>query len=519
MTATSEIIKALQEKNKPQPYDTQATVTRIEGNTAWVAIPGGVDETPVQRTINAKAGDVVQVRVSGGTAFLVGNGTAPPTDDTRAVIAEQTAENAFKSALAASEAADQAIASAAIAAEAAEAAETSATTAKQAADRSLAQLTIVEDVAGTLSWIAENGEYVLTTDTSVVEGTVYFVYDSTAEDYSPVIDPDPEANPSEEGWYVLDISDSQSEFIMKHLAVTSRGLWVLPDGIGTASDPQYGVNYKTLLADDGMYVYNGTGELVAKYGADVQIGSKKKQHLIFSQNGMSFYNQWNELTAQFKIGTQTVEYDDLAEGEAASVIVIRPGQEIISVSIAGHDFDAGSLIFDILYSKGSVSGSECWEFASASDAYTSSDELITAYIRNDRFIVTCSSTGRISMDYYSLVGNATSAATTYILGKAFNDAGDYALATGNGIIAQRRAQFVGGEYNTADSSGSSIADRGKYVMVFGNGTSDTSRSNAYAVTWDGNIETAIDTTAASGTTDGDLYAAITALGWESEVIV
>lgn len=92
MTATSEIIKALQEKNKPQPYDTQATVTRIEGNTAWVAIPGGVDETPVQRTINAKTGDVVQVRVSGGTAFLVGNGTAPPTDDTRAVAVQNHLE-------------------------------------------------------------------------------------------------------------------------------------------------------------------------------------------------------------------------------------------------------------------------------------------------------------------------------------------------------------------------------------------------------------------------------------------
>ena len=28
----------------------------------------------------------------------------------------------------------------------------------------------------------------------------------------------------------------------------------------------------------------------------------------------------------------------------------------------------------------------------------------------------------------------------------------------------------------------------------------------------------LDTTAASGTTDGDLYAAITALGWENDVI-
>lgn len=34
----------------------------------------------------------------------------------------------------------------------------------------------------------------------------------------------------------------------------------------------------------------------------------------------------------------------------------------------------------------------------------------------------------------------------------------------------------------------------------------------------GDVKLALDTTAASGTTDGDLYAAITALGWDSEVI-
>ena len=34
-----------------------------------------------------------------------------------------------------------------------------------------------------------------------------------------------------------------------------------------------------------------------------------------------------------------------------------------------------------------------------------------------------------------------------------------------------------------------------------------------------NLKLGLDTTAASGTTDGDLYAAIVALGWQSDVIV
>lgn len=89
------------EKKKPIPYDTYAKVLRIDGGTAWVHIPGGVDETPVALTVNAKAGDSVLVRVSGGNAWIVGNSSAPPTDDTKAVeakgvadVAQETAESA-----------------------------------------------------------------------------------------------------------------------------------------------------------------------------------------------------------------------------------------------------------------------------------------------------------------------------------------------------------------------------------------------------------------------------------------
>lgn len=72
------------DRHKTHAYDTAATVVRVEGGTAWVHIPGGVDETPVKLTVDAKQGDTVQVRVSGGRAFLVGNATAPPTDNTLA---------------------------------------------------------------------------------------------------------------------------------------------------------------------------------------------------------------------------------------------------------------------------------------------------------------------------------------------------------------------------------------------------------------------------------------------------
>ena len=91
-----QIASIIKKDEQTKGYDTTATVTRIDGGTAWVHIPGGVDETPVKMTVNAKAGDSVQVRVSGGRAFLVGNGTAPPTDDSGARALHKLSSRAIK---------------------------------------------------------------------------------------------------------------------------------------------------------------------------------------------------------------------------------------------------------------------------------------------------------------------------------------------------------------------------------------------------------------------------------------
>lgn len=71
-------------QNKTQPYDRQGEVKRIEGKIAWVKLEGSDRETPVQMTIACDVGDTVQARIGGGSAWLTGNLTAPPTDDKKA---------------------------------------------------------------------------------------------------------------------------------------------------------------------------------------------------------------------------------------------------------------------------------------------------------------------------------------------------------------------------------------------------------------------------------------------------
>lgn len=193
----SGLYKALTEsdKRKPKPYDTKAEVLRIEGNTAWVKIPGGNDETPVLKTNNANVGDNVVVRIKGGRAWLLGNETSPATDDAQANVATQLAEGAEGLAMAAGEAArsaqmaaDTAWNYAGIAHTAALNAQTDAGEARRDADTAhtqavdavrsstsaLNQLHIVQDVAGVLNWISKHGTYKLTTDTTVDDEKWYF---------------------------------------------------------------------------------------------------------------------------------------------------------------------------------------------------------------------------------------------------------------------------------------------------------------------------------------------------------
>ena len=212
-----------------------------------------------------------------------------------AASASQAASTAWEHADDAHQAATAAQASAGEAYTAANEAKASAVSANNSANNALVQLGIVEDVAGTLRWISEHGDYVLTTDTTVHSGTVYFVYEHG--DYVPIASPDPGANPSANGWYILDVTQSTTDYIMAHLAVTSAGLWVLPvnglaehelvDSQGNqlvdssnnplvdfSTDPEHASGYKVLLSGTGMSIYNDEGAVVANYGETTTIGKE-----------------------------------------------------------------------------------------------------------------------------------------------------------------------------------------------------------------------------------------------------
>lgn len=311
----SELQKVIEEKdkNKKTPYDTEAEVVRVDTEVVWVKIPGGVDETPVQKTVNAKVGDTVQVRVSGGRAFLVGNGTNPPTDDTRANEASYQAQNAEVHAINAEAAAADAQKSAESAridasvahqmaenaTESAEEAKVQSQNATIYANNALMQLGTFEDVLGTLQWMETHGAtYVATEDEMIVNSKHYFELRATEvsdpqgspkelklyelidskyvlsedEEPSPLkmyykveADPveEPMSNPKQAGYYqMLAVDEVVSDYINSHLSLTEEGLYIL----GREDEG------RALFSTSGLDIYHAVRGLIAHFGESITLG-------------------------------------------------------------------------------------------------------------------------------------------------------------------------------------------------------------------------------------------------------
>lgn len=452
-------------KPKTSAYDTEAQVIRIEGGTAWVHIPGGVDETPVSMTINSRTGDKVRVRVSGGKAWLIGNDSAPPTDDMTAIIATEKAETADRKADSAKEGAEAAWEYADIAKEAADSAQESAESAKESADNALTQLSIVEDVAGTLAWIQEHGSYTASTDTAVQEGTIYFVM--VDGDYVPIAYPDPGANPSEEGWYVLDITDSQSQYIMAHLAVTSAGLWVLPttqyadvalenenddqivdenaNNISVwAVDPQNAEGYKVLLSGSGMTVYNGSGAAVAVYSSTITIGEATRNNVYIDSDSVDI-RDGSQVLATF--GTETAIYS--TDGTELAHFGYESGQASSGTDIAPY--------------------------------YTLGTRLGTAPPGSNGNYSVAEGNANLASGFASHAsgnGCTASARCAHAEGELTIASAECAHAQNSGTTADQPNQTAIGKFNTQNNAGN--------LFAVGNGTSIMNRSDAFTVDTSGN---------------------------------
>jgi hypothetical protein len=160
---------------------------------------------------------------------------------------------------------------AADAASAAATAQHSASEANAAANDALTQLSTVEDVIGTVEWVAEHGAYELTDDSRVDDSKVYYerVGLGTQDDpYAYVA----VAEPVDAGlahYYELHVDSALSQYVSSHLALTDAGLFVVKDADG----------YRLLCSNDGVSVIDPQGHVVATYGESVTFDAGRRQYI------------------------------------------------------------------------------------------------------------------------------------------------------------------------------------------------------------------------------------------------
>lgn len=90
MNELAEVISKAIKGNQQTGSDYTARVVKVEGSTAYVQITGSdIADTPVAMSVSCKPGDMVRVRVANGKAWITGNDSSPPTDDSAALQAIQ----------------------------------------------------------------------------------------------------------------------------------------------------------------------------------------------------------------------------------------------------------------------------------------------------------------------------------------------------------------------------------------------------------------------------------------------
>lgn len=496
---TKEITASIKAASTPKtnPYDTTGTVKRIEGDTVWVHIPGGVDETPVKKTISAKIGDSVQVRVSNGSAWLVGNASAPPTDDTRANMAYSLSTVAQEEAETAHNAAVSAVASAAEA-------ESAAHTAKDAADTAMVSLSQVEDVLGVVTWVAEHGAYSLTSDVTINPNKTYYtvvgtavvsptddeiatyyeesggVYTKTTDTtvdvgktyYYVVGTPVSEPDVADIGtYYELNISDALSAYVQTHLVLTGDGLYVMSDD----SD------WKVLVASDGVYIIDNAGTTVAKYKDTITLGVDE------------------EGNSRLELGTDSINLISPA-GTSAIYASTSSSSTVQTVTIQTIDGDMTrnqTKAFTIDLSSVGVGEDFGILFYSVATQVSSQGQTLTAIRKATLKPLTkgTSSSDSVSLVFLKVGGVLNPTSTETLSVSVSYDGASTITVTAPAFVLNPNVQTTN-------------------KLVVKEITQDISLPSP-EVQLSGVIYFSLDVTASAGTVDGDMYRAITACGWNN----
>ncbi len=253
----------------------------------------------------------------------------------------------------------------------------------------------------------------------------------------------------------------------------------------------------TSKESDGIYVFTETEKSVSvKIELATHQGEPLPNYLIRGETAPAINKIYlnNIARRSYNIGYNSVGDGGIAIGNSNSISgngnVFGAGN-IISANnsiIVGTNNEISSTWSAILGHGNIVSGTISVAVGYANTV--SGESAVAAGYAN-----TVSGGGAVAVGFantasgnYSFAGNRNTEAV-----------GTYSTAHGRRTISNHKSQFVFGECNVADASSEASNARGTYVEIVGNGTSDSARSNARTLDWNGNESLAGGLTLGMGT--------------------
>ena len=421
-----------------KPYDTPATVRRVEGGVAWVHIPGGVDETPVQLTIDAKPGDTVQLRVSGGSAWIVGNATAPPTDDTTARTAKEIAVSAKLIAQDNVKKLINVVKELGIIG-------TAVTEAREIADATKQHF-----------WADDNGAHVSTVENAAASGNNLLMnaLGILLRSGSNIL---AQFSASQVAFYDGDGNDEEN-------VVAAFGKEGAQVGYSSSGHLNLASNSITAVSDIGAKLFSvGTNRATEQIQITKDIGAAVKVTST-SSSDPDYLVVALPITDEVTGGAFRVDYEWYGNSGQNTFRYKGTFDGVIGTT-KSEDVYADRIGMHLNYSVVTIVGEQRQQFSV--NAYKTS--AYNTYVR----IISVTYDGYTAMPTYDLGTRAL----------ADNFAGSFSTVIGESLLASGDRQTVIGKYNVEDTND-------EYALIIGNGTDDQNRSNALTVDWTGKINAA-----------------------------
>lgn len=250
-----------------------------------------------------------------------------------------------------------------------------------------------------------------------------------------------------------------------------------------------GETYLSAFTPSGVTLFDGAGSgtenVVGVFSSDgARVGYYGSSNVTITQEGMNFCDSYGH-----SVGT-------IASGTALDVSVVtqyfNPNQmasgQVVTIDFVGvPDFSSGTLDVLVAFYKPQtfIMASYTGSVSAYGTVISNSDIVVAASATTDGWRMTITALVDISrfeqMGYFGT--HATWRTSAYAPKYEFGGiaTGPYALAANKETIASGKYQTAIGRFNVEDTNDA-------YVLIVGNGSSDSNRFNALTIDWQGNVE-------------------------------